>query len=304
MEEATHLAALIVVSEVLFRQYQCPVKYIKTRTTFTEFTPGYWFLLAYFLCIMAILLNLKEIQFFKSALIRNTITVLHAIDGIIALVIGLGIYFESNLIVIVGIICITKFFLLYLLSRMVTGQTSFSKTSMIIQTTKTFLHHTGSFLFISNPKVALITAMWRFISMNGHAVMTLRGKLSDNIYSSITWKITHSRNAILVIVLITCWFYPAIRRGFAVSAVGHLAYMLVRLGPVFRLGTLYLVSKADKEEWQTASDLKRIKLLFIDWKHPYFALEIGILLIACVYFAYLRLTTSIILLSKDTCSFT
>ena len=111
----------------------------------------------------------------------------------------------------------TKCFLLHLLSRMVTGQAAFGSMAISLQTTKTFLHHTGSFLFLGDGPTALITGVWRFISMNGHAAMTLRDRLDTKTYDRVIWNITHARNSVLAVVLATCFVNPAIRRGFGTS---------------------------------------------------------------------------------------
>ena len=96
------------------------------------------------------------------------------IDGINALGIGLGLYYGNDILFLIGVIFMVKCGLLYLLSRMVTGQAAHNKYQMLIQTTKTYLHHVGSFLFLTNPTVTILTTIWRCISMNGHAILTAR----------------------------------------------------------------------------------------------------------------------------------
>lgn len=73
----------------------------------------------------------------------------------------------------------------------------------------------------------------------------------------------------------------------AYSACGHLAYLLVRMGPVFRIGSLYFPSPEALGRWAKLSDAQRLREL-LALKHPYFALELGILLVATLYFAGLR----------------
>lgn len=75
----------------------------------------------------------------------------------------------------------------------------------------------------------------------------------------------------------------------AYSASGHVAYMLVRLGPVFRIGSLYFPEEAQLQRWAQLSDSQRLGEL-LRGQHPFFALELGILATAVVYFAYLRVT--------------
>ena len=74
----------------------------------------------------------------------------------------------------------------------------------------------------------------------------------------------------------------------ACSACGHLSYMLVRMGPVFRIGSLYFPEEAALQRWAALNDTQRLREL-VALKHPYFALELGLLLVACIYFMYLRI---------------
>lgn len=69
--------------------------------------------------------------------------------------------------------------------------------------------------------------------------------------------------------------------------------MLVRLGPVFRIGSLYFPMEADLKRWAALSDAQRLREL-LSGEHPYFALELGILACAIVYLAYLRLSLALI----------
>jgi hypothetical protein len=210
MEEATHTAWAIVAIESAWRLSRCR-RILDTDETFNS---SLLFTTSYVLCIVAVLIELKKYDFFKSPLIRNMLTVLHALDGIIALLLGFAVYFRSPLLLSIGLIAMTKFFLLHLLSRMVTGQAAFGRFPISLQTTKTFLHHVGSYIFIAEPSTALITGFWRFVSMNGHAAMTLRDKLSKKTYESLMWRITHARNLAVATVLTLCLINPQIRRGF------------------------------------------------------------------------------------------
>ncbi len=230
MEEATYLAVGLIVLEILWRIYECPnitFEYIQT----TGFEPFLWWIVAYLLCIGMVLLEVKNLPFFQSKFVRNSIKILHALDGLIALVVGMAYYYENNTLLAIGILCITKFFLLHLLSRMVTGVKAFSKWSVIVQTTKTFIHHTASFYFLAAglsverlSNTILLTALWRSISMTGHAVLALRAQTADDgwegftltekTYDRWTWNISHLRNAMIVVVLVSCYYDHHIRRGF------------------------------------------------------------------------------------------
>ena len=76
----------------------------------------------------------------------------------------------------------------------------------------------------------------------------------------------------------------------ALSATGHVSYMIVRLGPVFRIGSMYLPNEVEKKRWHDKTDVQRIFIL-LSGEHPWFTLELGLLAFACVYFTFLRLTT-------------
>ena len=76
----------------------------------------------------------------------------------------------------------------------------------------------------------------------------------------------------------------------ALSSTGHIAYMIVRLGPVFRIGSMYIDNAEDKKRWGNNTDIRRLQIL-MSGKYPWFSFEIGLLAFACLYFASLRLTT-------------
>ena len=116
------------------------------------------------------------------------------------------------------------------------------------------------------------------------------------------WIITHSRNVVVVFVLLMIILNEDIRRGFAISASGHIAYLLVRAGPVFRLGSLYL-DEEFKKKWQDEyTDYQRAKYL-ISGKNFYFALEIGTMLLTIIVLAYLRLQLLGNEIANDVCHF-
>ncbi len=153
-------------------------------------------------------------KFFKTSLVRDSITFLHASDGLIALSLGLSVYYQSNIAIALGILAITKFFLLHLLSRMVTGVKAYTYFEIAMQTTKTFIHHTGSFYYISNPTVAVVTGLWRFVSMNGHAILSYKSAMSTETFDKWMWAITHSRHITMAVVMLLCAVNEEVRRGF------------------------------------------------------------------------------------------
>lgn len=122
--------------------------------------------------------------------------------------------------------------------------------------------------------------------MTGHTAQALHLKNSitaDQLYK-FNWILTHARNVIVLYI----WFAIAtdanIRSGFARSAVGHLSYMIVRAGPVFRLGSVYV---GDKTVWQSHSDFKRLHLM-LTGNFPFMTIEVGSLVVFSVVLLYFR----------------
>jgi hypothetical protein len=64
--------------------------------------------------------------------------------------------------------------------------------------------------------------------------------------------------------------------------------MVVRLGPIFRLGATF-IPEGDKDKWQSLPDLQKIYIL-ASFKYPWLLFELSLLGLACIYFTYLRLT--------------
>ena len=213
MKCATHVAWVAVLLESVWRIRKCYA--ISSGYQSIVFSSvGSAYLGAYLLCVLAIYLDLKSCRFSKLPAVRSLLSFFHAMDGISAAMLALAYYYKSPILLYSGILFMTKCFMLHLLSRMVTGEAASSKAEITLQTTKTFLHHTGSFLFLCDNNTALVTGFWRFISMNGHAAMTLREVIPEEPYMKLMWIITHSRNAILAIVIFTCFISADIRRGF------------------------------------------------------------------------------------------
>lgn len=116
------------------------------------------------------------------------------------------------------------------------------------------------------------------------------------------WIITHSRNVVVVFVLLSILLSSDIRRGFAISASGHVAYLLVRAGPVFRLGSLYLDEEFKKKWQEEYTDYQRAQYL-LSGKNFYFALEIGTMLLTIVVLVFLRLQLLGDEIVNDACHF-
>ena len=145
----------------------------------------------------------------------------------------------------------------------------------MIATVKSYIHHVSSFLFLDSryKEVIVITTIWRAISMSGHSAQALHyNKIidKDQLYR-FNWILSHTRNAVVGIIFLLCVVYPSIRTGFGLSAIGHVAYILVRAGPVFRLGSVYV---GDRPLWQGRTDKNRLEVLLAG-NHPYLTAEVG-----------------------------
>jgi hypothetical protein len=155
----------------------------RTVTEYNNFTDvqhypttagGFWvaggitFLLSYGLCLITVFLGFREWSFTKHTLFRNALSAMHGLDGLAALIMGLSMYYRSIAGLWVGILIITKCFLLHMMNRMILANKKADGVwAEITQTSKSYLHHVASFLFLENPTEILITACWRTLSMSG-----------------------------------------------------------------------------------------------------------------------------------------
>lgn len=249
---------------------------------------GALFLVSYTLCILTDVLGLSACSFVKHNFFRTTLSLLHGLDGLAALMIGLAIRFRSLTWLTIGLMIMTKFFLIHLLNRMILAK---KKTDNFIdgltQTTKSFLHHIASFLFLQHPNEIIITTVWRTISMTGHAALVLRDKLSHKSMHNCHWALAYVRIAFQITLLWLCYSSASLRSEFAASAVGHIAYMAVRLEPVFQQGSMYLDAD-EKQEWLLLSGSEKMCFLLAGG-HPWLALELVLLSALIVLFATLRM---------------
>lgn len=126
--------------------------------------------------------------------------------------------------------------------------------------------------------------------MSGHLAQAWQRKqyITPGQLYDFNWALTHARNVIILAIFTLCFLYPEIRAGFGRSAVGHVGYMLVRAGPVFRLGSVYV---GDKALWQSHSDSKRLAIM-TSGKHPFITIEVGSLVCLSLLFLYWRLYQS------------
>ena len=76
----------------------------------------------------------------------------------------------------------------------------------------------------------------------------------------------------------------------AFSAAGHVAYMVVRMGPVFRLGSFYFDTN-EKIRWCSLTDYQRFQELITlrSTAQSYLALELSLLFLLSTYFISLSM---------------
>ena len=250
---------------------------------------GHVFLVSYILCLLTQLAGFKDYEVVsKSAWFRLSLSVMHGLDGFAALLIGVSMYYRSTVGLWVGLVVITKVFLIHVLNRMILGKKT-SEDSLLAewtQTTKSFLHHVSSFLFIQEPLEIAITTVWRFVSMSGHALLVLRGRASPLIIDRMNWGVALLRIAINLLVLLGCLVDLPLRRSFGRSAVGHVSYMMVRFGPVFKTGSMYLCEE-EKELWGKSSERQKVALLMAG-QHVCLAVELVLLAATSALFLCVR----------------
>jgi hypothetical protein len=245
------------------------------------------FLVSYLLCLISEGLGLKDNAFIKSSFFRNLLSLFHGLDGVSALIAGVSLYMRSWPLLLISLIVITKFFLIHILNRMIlANKPSGDWIQNVTQTTKSYLHHVASFLFVTQHEEIILTTIWRTISMSGHAMLVLRGHVEKEKLQELSWALSHLRNLFLILLLGLFWVRTDIRMQFGRSAIGHIAYLAVRTGPVFKLGSIYLEGE-EKELWQKTSALQRLSLL-CSGHHPYLALELVLMLALIASFAYMR----------------
>ena len=161
----------------------------------------------------------------------------------------------------------------------------------LMATLKAYIHHVSSFLFLDSryKELIIVTTVWRAISMSGHSAQALHyNKIidKDQLYT-FNWILSHTRNVVVGVIFLLCVIYPRIRTGFGLSAVGHVGYILVRAGPVFRLGSVYV---GDRPLWQGRTDRNRLSVL-LKGSHPYLTAEVGSLTAMGVLFLIFKFSS-------------
>lgn len=249
---------------------------------------GICFAAFFVVCIVMQAANFKDCVVVKHPYFRTLLSFSHGADGLLAGAIGLSIYYRSRIGLIVSLAFMCKFGLLCLLNRMILAKAvSASPFETMLQTTKSFLHHVASFIFVSQPTEILITAAWRTLSMTGHALLVLRGQVDPKVIRSTNWVLSFMRMVFMTALIGALCVSSDLRAAFGHSAVGHIAYMTIRLVPLLQVGAVY-ISESEREEWALLDDGSKITQL-LHGKHPWLAVEVGQLFLLTMILAVLRL---------------
>jgi len=244
-------------------------------------------MLAYVACCVTSVLgkSLIDDSVTKSQSVKSLLQTLHAFDSVVIIILGASVYSNNFFGTLLSVMIISNFSFLYLFNRMITADKAVNLSDEVMNTTRAFLHHLGSFIFLRDSTTIILTTAWRAISMSGHAILFFKEKMNQDTYVAIQWAISMLRMLAVVTVLALCMMYPEIRRGFGLSAVGHVAYLANRFGPVYKLGANFLGK--DKSLWLEMSDSQRLAAL-ISGKYKWLAAELTLLLFASIYFLSCR----------------
>jgi hypothetical protein len=254
---------------------------------------SYWldggavFVITYALCIVTDIMGVSSMAFVKNSYFRGLLSAMHGLDGAAACLIGNAVLWRNTAMICMGMLFMTKFCLIHLLNRMILAK---NKTDNFLdgltQTTKSFLHHVASFIFLRHPTEIIITTIWRTISMSGHAALVLRERISSKNMSACHWVLAYMRVSFQFLLLVLCYLSPQLRGEFAHSAVGHVAYMAVRIEPVFQQGSMYLTAD-EKAAWSALSTTEKLQHL-CRGHHPWLAAELALLSTLIVLFSTWR----------------
>jgi hypothetical protein len=216
MQAATYTSISLILVESIWRLYHCNILTILQYVSLDSFSPAIYYSLSYFLSMLTIFLEIKQLLK-RYPYLRSIVSIIHGLDGIAALLLGLALLKQSRYLLLISILMITKFFMLHLLARMVTGEVSHSNYNIAFQTTKAFVHHVGSFLFLpleGHSSLIAITSIWRFISMTGHAGIAYRESLSHHTYDLFIRYTAYARHLTMTVVIAIILISAEIRRGF------------------------------------------------------------------------------------------
>ena len=102
---------------------------------------------------------------------------MYSFESLALTTVGLGMYYDSNLLKIIGVGITCQFGQIYKIHRKSTGTKALNLPDRLLLTSGVFGHHLGTFLFINNNITLGFLTAWRFFSISGHSLALLKDKL-------------------------------------------------------------------------------------------------------------------------------
>ena len=124
--------------------------------------------------------------------------------------------------------------------------------------------------------------------MTGHSTLVLRGKWNPETISTVSWILAYMRIAMVTSLLIICYLNNDLRDALGRSAVGHISYMMVRAGPVFKTGAIYL-NDEQKLVWNEFSDDQKLYHL-LKGTHLMLSVELLLLTFTSLFLATVKVS--------------
>ena len=226
-----YAALVFVVIELYYRHfYQSDFYYDPRMQPYLNFQKI--FLCSYYCCCLSCIVGkgLLDKYLIKTGNLYSFLTNFQGMDGISMMALGWSMYHNNFIGVSVATIILCRFSLLFLYDMTIVAQQhSHDLSDYITNLTRQYLHHLGSFLFITDPTTMILTTMWRTASIFGHMIIFFpEGTLSTTNKNRLKWCIITIRLFACISVFLLCIVFPTVRKGFIESAAGHVAYMLCR----------------------------------------------------------------------------
>ena len=109
--------------------------------------------------------------------LKDMIFYMYSFESLALTTVGLGMYYDSNLLKIIGVGITCQFGQIYKIHRKSTGTKALNLPDRLLLTSGVFGHHLGTFLFINNNITLGFLTAWRFFSISGHSLALLKDKL-------------------------------------------------------------------------------------------------------------------------------
>jgi len=313
-DEAVYLALAAIVAEFTLRLHESDGTlahgFLKDAS-FADFK-NHVYVLFFVFSVCSTVFYVRGLQSPRLPLwLAPYIPYLYMFDSVAAVGLGISLHYEHRVGTVVSMVVLTNFFMLHILHSIFSAKKAHHLHDELLATIKAYIHHAANFFFIdlAHKEVLAVATVWRAISMTGHTAQALKvpplrcprhdprfinhphaqvtGAITEQQLYRFNWALTHVRNVVVAGILLLCLASRHVREGFGLSAVGHVGYILVRAGPVFRLGSVYV---GDRPRWQGLTDRQRLGEL-LQGRHPFLAAEVGSLLFLAALFLGWRFTS-------------